>query len=793
MRRSVATLLICLFVTACFAVVPEGTPEKPTVPAGQSRSDKAQRGGNLRYWPKRGDAAEVVTASFLGGAGEQWLVDGGFQPDGSMVLVGNGVGGNFALPVRMTVLGRDGSKPDPYKPRQRMSKARRRQPSEPVTDALGNPEYQKLSWTMDDATGFLVKLDPSLRKIQSAARLGWATGVITAAVVGTDGSVYIAGRAGSGAKVLANDSQVARSQVQRVKGAPADKTFVAKVAADLSRVLWVRVVEGDAFAPRLTLRADGSIVASLADLRTYSPAGKLLSTVVVDGGLGDRNSVNPITGEIVYGGEHHWSTGREPWRCPILDVKNPDGSLKYKLMDWGGPYVGLDNQRLVSDTAVRRVSHDSKGNIVAILWSDGGNSVGGRQVTDVRRGVGTRGVGLTTAGANATSFAWLMRIEPENYQVIGWTLWCSNYGHKANGANITRTSEADDGSLCFAGGSAWGLRQTPNRLTATEPGGDYIAVLTPDLTGVRYSSIVPGTGRAEVSGGNDWGIFTGVQNGRQRAVFVTGAGKSGDNYGLVTETPTTDNALQKTFGGGTSDGWFIVLDLSKPVAPARPAQTGGGRMTYQRAGHRVGRNRKRETTPENGTVYTFDPKFPRWVTVDAEFRHPDPAAHWPNFFYGRPVSGKLTWSSSGVTGQFEVQADRLVQNRGSQARRVLGQLLEKVEDPGVKLTVKSLGDPKTERFETTDKKGRKITEEVTYQVADAVLEVAGRRLNVQPKVTISPGKVVEKPIQKLTVTAWLSLTGRQLGLAGKLADEPIDIRISAQAMQEGSDRGRKRR
>jgi hypothetical protein len=432
------------------------------------------------------------------------------------------------------------------------------------------------------------------------------------------------------------------------------------------------------------------------------------------------------------------------------------------------------------------VSHDSQGNIIAILWSDGGNSVGHTQPTDMRRGSGSRGCGLTTAGANATSFAYLLRIEPENYQVIGWTLWCSQYGPKANGAGINRTGEAPDGSTCFAGGSAWGLRQTANRLGDTEPGGDYIAVLTPDLTGVRYSSIIAGAGMAEVGDDCSWGICTGAPGGQGRAVFLCGAGKDGDNYGLVTPTPSL-NPQQGTFGGGVSDGWYAILDLSKPTPPATVPKPSTNRMTYRAAARRSGgKPGKDEGTVADGTVYVFSPTFPKWVTCDAEFRHPDPIHFWPNFFYGKPVSGSITWNAKTPTGSFVITCDKLVQPRGEHDRRILGELIKEDAPPTVTLTVKSLGPLQEETFDQTDSKGRTTQSIVSFCEADAGLELAGRTLAIKPKVTLSPATVVEKGIGNLRISVWFSLKGSDLGMTGRAKDEEFDVRISGQGMVQGA-------
>lgn len=777
--RSVVGLFALLLATGHAGAFAEDTPSEPVVPAGQTRTKKALDGKKLQYWSNRDDRAEVMTAGFIGGKGNEWLVDGGFRSDSSLVLVGNAIGGDFELSVPVKIVGVEGPKPPPIEPLPKKDGKTKKV----IVDQTGQTRYSAVKYTDSGVTGFLVVLSPALDRIVAASRLGWGSGAITACKVAPDGSIYIAGRADVGTARLAVDSNEATVEVEGIKNPPCNSTFVAKVAPDLSRVDWVRVVAGPAYAPRLTLRADGLLVASLADLRTYDANGKLLSSVVVRGGLGDRNSVSPISGEIVSGGEHNWGTGREPWRCPTLNIKYPDGRLRYQLFDWGGPFVGLDLMRLVSDTAVRRVSHDRAGNIIAILWSDGGNSVGHCQPTDVRRGIG-KGCGLTTAGAGATSFSYLMRIEPQNYQAIGWTLWCSQWGHKANAASIAKTGEADDGSTCFAGSSGWGLRQTPNRLSAaTEPGGDYVAVLTPDLSGVRFSSIVPGAGMAIVSDDTTWGIATGSISGNGRAVFLCGAGKDGDNYGLVTSTPTV-RALQPTFGGGIVDGWYLVLDLSKPTPPAKvETKSSIKRMTVETAAVQTdGKGAGGPSVPD-GTVVELKSTFPKWMTADAEFRHPDPVLFWPNFFYGRPLSGRIEWQAGKPSGSFILVCDKLVQPNGEQDRRILGELINPAAPLTVTLTVKSLGAMVDETIERKDTRGKALTYRVSSCEADAMLDIGGRSLAIRPRVTFRPGKIVEKSTDKVAVSVWFSLTGRDLGMKGRAKDETFDVRISVDALK----------
>jgi len=44
------------------------------------------------YFPATPADAKVVTATFLGGKGHEWLVGGGWQPDGAVILAGNVIG-----------------------------------------------------------------------------------------------------------------------------------------------------------------------------------------------------------------------------------------------------------------------------------------------------------------------------------------------------------------------------------------------------------------------------------------------------------------------------------------------------------------------------------------------------------------------------------------------------------------------------------------------------------------------------------------------------------------------------
>lgn len=763
---------------AAAAVGAPASDEAPVVPPGQQRGEKAKGGGKLRYWPARPDQAVVLAATFLGGKGHEFLVDGGFQPDGTVVLVGNVMGVPLELGVPETVLGKDDARPAEVTFGPQLNDR-----GKPETRD-GKPVMEKPSWRHPAATGVVIRCSSDLKRVLSVARMPWGSGAITSAEVGADGAITIAGRASAGIARLGGNQATYQAKPAKGKGT-CEATFVARLTPDAAKVEWVRLGSGASHAPRLTAGKDGAVVLSAQDIRTIDASGGSRAAVALEQVPSEEVSVSPLDGTIVRGGEHHWHTGREPYRCPTLRTYLPDGTLQYQLYDWGGNYVVLDNNRLVSDTAVRMVSHDPAGNVVAVLWSDGGNSVAARLPTDVRQGVGMRGVGLTTAGANATSFAYLVRMDPENYQVNGWTLWCTQYAGKANGASIQVVNQAGDGSVCFAGGAAWGLLQTPNRLARGEPAGHYVAVLTPDLSGVRFSSTVPGAGAAMIGDDTSWNIASGTVGGRSRVLFLSGAAASAEVYGLTTDTPTV-SALQPGFGGGASDGYVIMLDLGTPAPAPAAAPRPAPRLSIANEGRRVSKKQGDGGAPvgKDGQVFRFSPDHPRFNTVDAEFRVVDGSA-WPNFAVGKPVSGEITWSGGKPSGSFSVECPTWCQPKGDQSRRVLGDLMKGDTPPKLGFTIESLGAFTSRSVESPERDGKTSTRIIDSCPAKAVLTIGSHSLKVDAECAVKTGQVVEKEWQKTTVSAYFTVRGRDLGLGGDLAGKDIEVRISAYGLAGG--------
>ncbi len=72
-RLFIAPLAICLLHTAALCAA-EPPPFEP------------------KFWKDAPDQAKIISATYIGGKGHEWLVSGGFAPDGSIVLVGNVAG-----------------------------------------------------------------------------------------------------------------------------------------------------------------------------------------------------------------------------------------------------------------------------------------------------------------------------------------------------------------------------------------------------------------------------------------------------------------------------------------------------------------------------------------------------------------------------------------------------------------------------------------------------------------------------------------------------------------------------
>ena len=507
------------------------------------------------------DQAKVISAGLLGGPGTEWLVGGGFQPDGTVVLAGVSLGPVLDLGFRETVLGKDApiTAPAPV--------VKKDKKGNPEVDKEGNPKYEPFAWNHGNATAFLVRMSSDLKTMSSVTRLGWKAGGLTGALVDGAGNIFICGPATEGIASVGGDVQELPAPAGNAEKRGCAQSYVARLSPDAAKVLWVRRLQGGSDAPSLAWDSSGHLVFRGPDFRVLDVNGKQVSAFGIPGGGGRFTAVNPVDGTVASGGEHHWPTGREPWRCPMLNIYQPNGELLYQFYDWGGPFVGLNNLRLVSDTAVRGLAYDAQGNLLIHAWSDGGNSVAVREPNDIRAPAKMGGLGFSAWGAGVLSLAYVIKIDTKDYHVLGGTPWMSYQQkvNKPNSARITSMAPAVDGSVCFAGNSTWGLIQTGHAMGGGEPGGEFVAVLNDSCNSLRFCSAMPACGQTIVDDSSAdkarWGMVSGKLKGKPAAMFLCGAGERNAAYDQ--NPPPAVNARQAKFGGGFADGYALLLDLSK--------------------------------------------------------------------------------------------------------------------------------------------------------------------------------------------------------------------------------------
>jgi hypothetical protein len=450
-----------------------------------------------------GPPVQTVAATFLGSAGDEIFVGGGIQRDGSVVLVGQAVGPEFlsAPGAKVAVWGpdqsgnRDAIKPDKH--------------GQVSGEVVADPRRAM-------SAGFVVRMSGDLQKVLSVGRFGFGVASAASGAVGPDGAVYVSGRcdfkvlqqlAKGGGQLASTD--LAGAPNPKEKPAALPDAYVAKVAADGTKLEWVHVLRNATGQTGRLFVTDKHLVVDAGGLRAISLDGRQCVDLKVPGA--DRTVgvyVDPKTGTVLRGGDRNTNTGREPYRNPFLTIYDAKGNRGETLWNWDSKVVGSDKYRLVSDSSPRVQTIDPDGNIVIAGWSDGGNTVFNRQPKDLdATHEKVKGTFIDSAwGMNVGSLATILVIDPKTYAVKAGTLWTSfvpddkdtfgNKVNKPNNASVTSMAYLPDGSLAISGNAATGITETADAwfryLGKGRFGGAYFTVFTPDFRQLRFSSYMPG-------------------------------------------------------------------------------------------------------------------------------------------------------------------------------------------------------------------------------------------------------------------------------------------------------------
>ena len=771
----------------------------------------------------QGGLADVVTATLVGSQGTEWLATGGFTPDGRLLLAGNSLDAELVLGgARAGVIGTDAPPLPPVtklEPLMITTNFLEEETSYPMTkdgevvqkqvvvkkelkdgktvtvhkkDGSGNLLYHRLSWTRTDATGFVALAAADLSKVLAVHRFPRGAGSITAAVVGADGAIYIAGAATDRIANLCADVSAADVSQGTVKVFECESTYIARLRADASEAVWVRRLKGKSCSPRLRIMADGNIGLLGPDARVLSPDGQVLHAATPDRGITGCSAFSPTDRMIAKGGEWMTGTGREPWRCPWLHIFHPDGRLRYQLFAWQGPLVGVNALRLVADSTIRKVVYDQRGNLTVFGWSHGGNSVNSRLPQDVERPWPYNGFAHHVFGASA----YVVTIEPEDFRVTAATTWTRI-------CHIYSAGCAVDGSVVWTGDGGPFHGRTANRLSEAD-GGQAVVVASPQLNSFRFYSAMPACGAHLALAGDktvpeDWGIVSGTLQGKPVLLLLSGAVES-ERAGEGVFAPPVRNAMQPQFAGGLMDGYAVLLDLS-PCAAAPPVPPREARQPPATDPSQPIRERREAPRwlPGEGQRFKVEPL--RYYTVMVTFRDPRDRM-WPTFFFGKPEDqGGFTYSSTDAQASFALSCPQIAQANGEQDRRVLGELIRekvisqkdeqgkterKVLEPQVRFVLRRMSPWRREEAATVRGNVKDIRTRTVCDVSGD-LYVGDRKMPIENNLCRGHFRVEAAPVFKENPEARpnvadLSLNfiikGTDLGLKAPGAQGDIQVRIT---------------
>ncbi len=490
----------------------------------------------------------VRGATCFGGKGiEEFIAAGGLK-DGRVVAFGNAWGPEFPSVPEPTVLG-TGTWHD-------------------VTPWLGDwkqmPDGEKIPPSRDfpNRAGFIAFYSPDLSRLERVVKFDWSVATITAAAVGPDDDLYLSGTCQEPMQKLAASAAgdlhirpCPQKPLRTLYGAVyyedlklAGDSYVARLSPDASKIRWVWIFKGHRRGAELLVPdRKGNVTFDIRGIKRISDDGKDLDEYTIRE-FGDWEkflAVNPADGAFLRGGRLRLGTGRplENWTKPMLWGYDGSGKHVWQLYDWGPRLIALSDNRLLSSASMKAGTFCRDGSFLVAADIGGRRAVTFRSPVDIKVPVEESGLGLPYEGGSATQ---LIRIDPQDFRVTASCVWkgrgdgrrARNRTHASGYAGVTRMIEMTDGSIALRGSAGSGLWRTPGALEATRTsGGDYVAVLTSDLTKIRYCGYVPGARVLDVA-----------PAGRNLVVVGTTAGKA-----------ETVRPAQKKPGGGYSDAYLMLV------------------------------------------------------------------------------------------------------------------------------------------------------------------------------------------------------------------------------------------
>jgi hypothetical protein len=491
--------------------------------------------------PDNAGPVKLLTASVLGGQGDDEIVAVAVAPDGTIVLAGNTL--DLPLDEKPVVLGPDG----------------------PVEDAAP-PAGKAKGWRHPSTCGFVARLAPDGLSVRGWMRLGHGAATIIAMKLDAKGNIH----------VLCDAPVEIELAGTKGKGA-----FIACLGDDATKAQWVIFRDG---ASDFGIDGNGDVVVLAGTKLARYSAGKEKWTATWPahgtnrpGGMG----VDPRTGVTAVVGYGMTNTGKEPHKDPYAHGIDREGKLIWTLWnpdpkDQKGAQFG--GTGLMADTTGHAAAFGPGGKLMLMLFSDGGNSVCTRDPADPRQpldkavmdGVFQKTAGFGFKGASKTSV--LFRVDAASGKLEKGTWMCAWLTpSQANGLGLDAAAADEAGRIFAVGSSASGCPTKQPWYTAVEggyKGGGFLACFDKDFR-MLQCGYFPTCGIRTVARGGDVVVIAGQAKAPPAPAASAPAGKTvkvagaTTTIGAVADKVRVFHPLQKHFGGGGQDGYFAVLKVGK--------------------------------------------------------------------------------------------------------------------------------------------------------------------------------------------------------------------------------------
>lgn len=468
----------------------------------------------------KGPHAKVSATVFFGAKDNEEFLNAGELPDGTVVVFGNASGPTFPESPKPVLLGSG------------------QRPSTPVSKPAGK-EKGKLARDLPSGAGFLTFYTPGLVTLQRVVKFDWGVVSLTDGTISTDGrGLLVAGRCQA-----AFDSLKGAGPAWRGTGS----SCLLRLSVDGGKIEWGWRLEGN---PPGNLWQDkaGNIYFDAGGLNRLSADGQELKHV------SDRTQqwrFVDADGNGYFGGDRNTHTGCEPWRQPYLYKFDTAGTKLWACWEFSPRDVSSARAGLESDSSVRAVTSRADGNLIVAGWSDGGNSVFQRRATDWRTNCPPAALDWSPWWPQgASSYGHLMVFDPRRQETLAHLWWCGylptnfvggvKYANRTAGQNIRWVVSLAEGAVGFTGGGSTGLIQTPNAFSkdpgdGQKVGGETCVILNKDLSGLLFSSYLPGVSAARPIATKKGMLVVGRATSQARPSLP--ADESTDGYILLLELP----------------------------------------------------------------------------------------------------------------------------------------------------------------------------------------------------------------------------------------------------------------